>query len=118
MNKVTLKKIVVALLYVSAIIGGLSAQVQGYDLWNGNVPGAIQSGEFKQQIDTTQGWVDKHSIVEPDLYFYPAPAEKARVTAVVICPGGGDSWGAKTMDKYTNPGNRLYQYEVILDYIN
>ncbi len=85
------KKLVVALICVIATIGSLSAQVQVIDLWNGKVPGAIQSDEFKQNVDTTAGWIDKHSIVKPDLYFYPAPAEKATGTAVVICPGGGYS---------------------------
>nr|WP_319997317.1 alpha/beta hydrolase [uncultured Draconibacterium sp.] len=85
------KKLVVALICVIATIGSLSAQVQVIDLWNGKVPGAIQSDEFRQNVDTTAGWVDRHSIVKPDLYFYAAPAEKSTGTAVVICPGGGYS---------------------------
>ncbi len=83
------KKLVVVLICVIATIGSLSAQIQVIDVWNGKVPGAIQSDEFKQHVDTTKGWIDKHSIVKPDLYFYPALAEKATGTAVIICPGGG-----------------------------
>ncbi|WP_208025521.1 beta-galactosidase small subunit-related protein [Niastella caeni] len=30
--------------------------------------------------------------------------------------GGDDTWGAKTMEKYTNPGNQPYQYGFILEY--
>lgn len=30
--------------------------------------------------------------------------------------GGDDTWGAKTMDKYTNPGTKAYQYGFILEY--
>jgi beta-galactosidase len=30
--------------------------------------------------------------------------------------GGDDTWGAKTMDKYTNPGNKPYRYGFILEY--
>lgn len=30
--------------------------------------------------------------------------------------GGDDTWGAKTMDKYTNPGNKAYKYGFILEY--
>lgn len=30
--------------------------------------------------------------------------------------GGDDTWGAKTMSKYTNPGNRPYQYGFVLEY--
>ncbi|WP_167607564.1 alpha/beta hydrolase [Maribellus sediminis] len=85
------KKLVVAFVGLVATIGSLSAQNKVIDLWNGKVPGAIKSEEFKQNVDTTAGWVDKHSIVSPDLYFYPASEEKATGTAVVICPGGGYS---------------------------
>ncbi len=91
MRKLDFKKLVVAFFYLTATIGSLSAQNKVIDIWNGKVPGAIQSDEFKQRVDTTAGWVDKHSIVKPDLYFYPAPAEKATGTAVIICPGGGYS---------------------------
>ena len=31
--------------------------------------------------------------------------------------GGDDTWGAKTMEKYTNPGNKLYRYGFILEYL-
>jgi len=30
--------------------------------------------------------------------------------------GGNDSWGAKTMDQYTNPGNKPYKYGFVLEY--
>jgi len=30
--------------------------------------------------------------------------------------GGDDTWGAKTMAKYTNPGNKPYRYGFILEY--
>jgi len=30
--------------------------------------------------------------------------------------GGDDTWGAKTMDKYTNPGNKAYYYGFVLEY--
>jgi beta-galactosidase len=31
--------------------------------------------------------------------------------------GGDDTWGAKTMEKYTNPGNKPYQYGFVLEYL-
>ncbi|HEY8938292.1 MAG TPA: glycoside hydrolase family 2 TIM barrel-domain containing protein [Cyclobacteriaceae bacterium] len=31
--------------------------------------------------------------------------------------GGDDTWGAKTMEKYTNPGNKPYQYGFVLQYV-
>jgi Beta-galactosidase/beta-glucuronidase len=30
--------------------------------------------------------------------------------------GGDDTWGAKTMDKYTNPGNKAYEFGFVLEY--
>lgn len=30
--------------------------------------------------------------------------------------GGDDTWGAKTMEKYTNPGNKPYKYGFVLEY--
>ncbi|NJO88069.1 MAG: hypothetical protein HC831_03205 [Chloroflexia bacterium] len=30
--------------------------------------------------------------------------------------GGNDSRGVKTLDKYTNPGNKAYRYGFVLDY--
>jgi beta-galactosidase len=32
--------------------------------------------------------------------------------------GGDDTWGAKTMDKYTMDGNKPYQYGFVMEYIN
>lgn len=31
--------------------------------------------------------------------------------------GGNDSWGARTLDRYTIPGNRPYRYGFVLEYI-
>jgi len=71
------------------MVGNLSAQSKVIDLRDdGKIPGAKQNNQFKQMVDTAAGWVDKHAIVNPCLYFYPAPEEKATGTAVIICPGG------------------------------
>ena len=84
-----LKQIVLAFICLITIGGSLSAQTKMIDLWdNGKIPGAKQNDQFKQMVDTAVGWVDKHSIVTPCLYFYPAPEAKATGTAVIICPGG------------------------------
>ncbi len=32
--------------------------------------------------------------------------------------GGDDSWGAKTMEKYTNSGNKPYSFGFIMEYVN
>ncbi|PJJ08136.1 beta-galactosidase [Flavobacterium sp. 1] len=31
--------------------------------------------------------------------------------------GGDDTWGAKTMEKYTNPGNKSYHFGFIMEYV-
>ncbi|HEY4788867.1 MAG TPA: hypothetical protein VIH57_22610, partial [Bacteroidales bacterium] len=61
------------LVFISVILisGNLFAQSKLIDLWNGKVPGAIHNDKFKQMVDTSAGWIDKHSVVNPDLYFYP-----------------------------------------------
>jgi Esterase/lipase len=85
----SLKQTMLALICLITVSGSLSAQSKIINLWdNGKVPGAIQSDNFKQMVDTSAGWVDKHSIINPFLCFYPAPEAKATGTAVIICPGG------------------------------
>lgn len=83
-----LKQTMLACVCLFTISGDLSAQNKVIDLWNGKIPGVIHSDHFKQTIDTAAGWIDKHSIVNPDLYFYPAPEATATGTAVIICSGG------------------------------
>jgi len=86
-----LKHVTLAFICLMTISGSLSAQYRVLDLWNGKISGAKHSEHFKQMVDTAAGWVDKHSIVNPCLYFYPAPGAKATGAAVIICPGGGYS---------------------------
>ncbi len=83
-----LKQTVLAFICLLTISGSLTAQSKVIDLWNGKIPGAIRNDKFKQIVDTAAGWVDKKSIAYPTLAVYPAPAEKATGTAVIICPGG------------------------------
>ncbi|MDD4969373.1 MAG: alpha/beta hydrolase [Paludibacter sp.] len=82
------KQTMLALICLIMVSGNLFGQSNVIDLWNGKVPGAIHNDKFKQRIDTSASWVDKHSIVNPNLEVYPAPKEKSNGTAVVICPGG------------------------------
>ena len=70
-------------------MGNLSGQSKVIDLWNGKVPGAIPNANFKQTVDSSDNWTKMWFVTDPTLDMYPAPAEKATGTAVVICPGGG-----------------------------
>jgi acetyl esterase/lipase len=69
----------------------LFGQSQVIDLWNGKVPGAIRNTSYKQTVDSLDNWYKMRFVSEPTLDVYPAPAEKATGTAVIICPGGGYS---------------------------
>lgn len=59
------------------------------NLWDGEAPGAIANTNYKQQVDSANSWMS--FISKPMLDMYPAPAETANGTAVIICPGGGYS---------------------------
>lgn len=83
-----IKRIALIFVYLIVISGNLFGQSKVIELWNGKVPGVIHNDKYKQTIDTTAGWVDKHSIVNPYLDVYPAPKGKSNGTGVVICPGG------------------------------
>lgn len=87
-----LKQTMLAFICLIVIGGSLSAQTKVIDIWNGKIPDAKHNDKFKQSVDTVADWVDKFSIVNPCLYFYPAPEAKATGTAVIICPGGA-YWG-------------------------
>jgi acetyl esterase/lipase len=81
-----------AFIWLIAIAGNLSGQSKVINLWNGKVPGAIINDNFKQTVDSSDNWTKMRFVTDPTLDMYPAPAEKATGTAVVICPGGA-YWG-------------------------
>ena len=88
MNIHSMKQTMLAFICLITIGGNLTAQTKVINLWNGKIPGAKHSDQFKQVVDTATGWVDKHTIINPYLDVYPAPKEKSNGTAVIICPGG------------------------------
>jgi len=66
--------------------GNLCAQSKIIKLWEDKVPGAISNGNSKQTTETSNTWIT--FVAQPTLDVYPAPADKATGTGVVICPGG------------------------------
>lgn len=92
MRILKLTLITILFFYLVAVSGNLSGQSKVIDLWNGKVPGAIYNEKFKQSVDSADNWIKMRSVINPCLDMYPAPAEKATGTAVVICPGGA-YWG-------------------------
>jgi len=87
-----IKKINTACTCLIMLTGTLFGQSKVISLWDGKVPGAIQNTSYKQAVDSADHWIKMRFVTQPALDMYPAPAEKATGTAVIICPGGG-YWG-------------------------
>ena len=87
-----LKQTMLAFLCLITTIGNLSGQSKVINLWNGKIPGAIRNDKFKQSVDSADNWIKMRFVTDPCVDRYPAPAEKATGTAVIICPGGA-YWG-------------------------
>lgn len=66
----------------------LFGQSETIHLWKGGAPGAKVNPTFKTTVDDSDGWVKMRFVTDPTLDVYPAPADRANGTAVIICPGG------------------------------
>ncbi len=86
------KHVVIVLTCLVVFSVNLSGQSKAIGLWNGNVPGSIHNDNFEQTVDSVDNWTKMRFVINPSLDMYPAPAENATGTAVIICPGGG-YWG-------------------------
>src|SRR5688572_29992489 len=84
-----MKRIMMVLMCLIGLMGNLFGQSKVINLWNGKVPGAIHNADYRQTVDSADNWIKMSFVTEPTLHIYPAPAEKATGTAVIICPGGG-----------------------------
>jgi acetyl esterase/lipase len=84
-----MKRKIIVFTCVLLLTNDLSGQSQVIDLWNGKIPGAIHNAAYKQTVDSLDNWIKMRMVSQPILDMYPAPAEKATGTAVIICPGGG-----------------------------
>ena len=89
MSNSCLKQTMLALICLIIVTGNLSGQSKVIDLWNGKVPGEIHNAGFRETVDSADNWIKMRFVTDPRLDMYPAPAEKATGTAVIICPGGG-----------------------------
>jgi acetyl esterase/lipase len=87
-----MKQTVWTIIFSIGVTCNIFSQVKVIDLWNKKVPGAIQNANVKQTVDSLNNWIKMRFVTEPILDVYPAPAEKATGTAVIICPGGA-YWG-------------------------
>ncbi len=74
-----------------------ACQLPIIELWQGEIPGEIRDVDYRERTDTLEGNRIRISrVTAPTLTPYPAPADKATGTAVIICPGG--SYGRLAMD--------------------
>ena len=68
----------------------LPGQQKTIRVWEGKIPGALENPSYTTEtisIDKNKPRLMK--VTDPTLAYYPAPADKATGTAIVICPGGG-----------------------------
>lgn len=87
-----IRQTVLVIICSLAIAGNLFSQSKVITLWNGKVPGAIPNADLKHTVDSADNWTKMRFVTDPTLDMYPAPADKATGTAVIICPGGA-YWG-------------------------
>lgn len=88
LSAVTIRRITM-FICLMALKSNLFGQSKVINLWNGKVPGAIHKTDYQQTVDSADNWIKMRFVTEPTLDMYPAPAENATGTAVIICPGGG-----------------------------
>lgn len=88
----------IATLSLVALAGNVASQAaETIKLWpGGRAPGDTAQLEAEgNQSKEGEGLVAGRPVIrlgnvsEPEIHFYPAPADKANGTCVVICPGGG-----------------------------
>ena len=72
-------------------VSAATAQTRIINLWPNGVPNSKANSSYKVQIDTNKYFISESHVTNPTLGYYPAPADKACGTAVIICPGGGYS---------------------------
>lgn len=84
-----LKSIPLFILFNILIIN-INAQNTILKLWPGGIPGSIKNESYSEKATVTDGEVSRfEKVIDPVLYIFLPPAEKATGTAVLICPGGG-----------------------------
>ena len=74
------------------IMSNLKAQPLILNVWNGKIPGAIESPRFKEDtIKIENGKIRISRVINPTITIYSPDKRISTETAVLICPGGGYS---------------------------
>ncbi len=66
-----------------------------------------------------RAWPYTEEDLEPARHDYELPKRdfiNLNIDLNIHGVGGDDTWGAKTMEKYTHPGNKSYKYGFVLEY--
>lgn len=88
-----MKNILQQIFILAIILSGMSlAQIKSINIWPDKVPNSIYNPDYKVIVASDENWTYTRNIANPNMDMYPAPANIANGTAVVICPGGG-YWG-------------------------
>jgi acetyl esterase/lipase len=83
-------KIFCIIILTCIFIVKLKAQPLILNVWNGKIPGAIESLRFKEDtIRIENGKIRIAKVINPTITIYFPEKEKFNGTAVIICPGGG-----------------------------
>jgi acetyl esterase/lipase len=83
-------KIFCIIILTCIFIVKLKAQPLILNIWNGKIPGAIESLRFKEDtIRIENGKIRIARVINPTITIYFPEKEKFNGTAVIICPGGG-----------------------------
>ncbi|MDP4270045.1 MAG: glycoside hydrolase family 2 TIM barrel-domain containing protein [Bacteroidota bacterium] len=67
-----------------------------------------------------RAWPYTEEDLEPARHDYELPKRdfiNMNIDLNIHGVGGDDTWGAKTMDKYTIPGNKPYKYGFVMEYV-
>ena len=110
MKKTLITLLTISLLSLSAFAGDTSSE--RIKLWPaGEMPYAKETVNFSERYDTGSGFI--YSVVEPELYYYPA-TKPTTDASVIICPGGGynfvsiESKGHKTARWFNKHGMSVF----------
>jgi acetyl esterase/lipase len=89
-------KIISFIIIISFLLIKIKAQPIILNVWNGKIPGSIESPRFKEDtIKIENGRIRIAKVINPTITIF-FPKKKSNGSAVVICPGGG--YGRLAMD--------------------
>jgi acetyl esterase/lipase len=89
-------KIITIIIIISFLMVKIKAQPLILNVWNGKIPGSIESPRFKEDtIKIENGRIRIAKVINPTITVF-FPEKKSNGSAVVICPGGG--YGRLAMD--------------------